>query len=227
MLTKQIGKRDLAAARKARAASLTSEIKSVVKGSGWTAKLTYRLACQNNEGMFAAVTYSQRDPDLNDGLTFKCGVKPMAIDPLLWQILHIDGNERQPLSFRFVGTFTARPLQIECVEVLENDLSVVATRFQDFLDRCSVFTPSALPGFADRVAAIRQQDRRALFELHVVSLLLEDRFPEAGVLAEEGLVERWSAKHAYYVEDAEKGNYKTRPFAEMALRWIDETTAKR
>ncbi|MEM7719905.1 MAG: hypothetical protein AAF222_11950 [Pseudomonadota bacterium] len=226
-MAEKISKRELAAARKARAERLTSEIKSVVKGSGWTGKLAYQLAYRNNNGMFAAVEYSQRDPDLNSGLKFQCRVKPMDIDPLLWQILHIDGNERQPLSFRSVGAFTATPLQVECVEVLESDLSVAAAGFREFLDRCSVFNPSALPDFADRVAAIRKQDRRALFELHVVSLILEGRFPEAGVLAEEGLVERWSSKHAYYAEDAAKGNYKTRPFAEMALRWIGETTAKR
>lgn len=57
-------------------------------------------------------------------------VKPMAIDPIFWDIVGLPENREQPLSFRANGAWTCHPPYFKEPEIEEHDdPTVVADRF--------------------------------------------------------------------------------------------------
>ena len=80
-------------------------LKTQAKGTGW----------RHADGSI----FKQKDEWFlcnSPSLAYKSGVilqwkcKPMAIDPLFWEIFHLEENRKQPLSFRDRGAWTIRPL---------------------------------------------------------------------------------------------------------------------
>jgi len=56
-------------------------------------------------------------------------VKPMSIDPIFWDLVGLNENNAQPLSFRLNGAWTCRPPAFAEIEVAEDvDANVVAKR---------------------------------------------------------------------------------------------------
>ena len=101
--------RDLAKRRKAFEKELLAALGPAVKGTGW---IRNRSALVRQSGaFFQDIVISVHLNDEN-----KIGVvqsfKPMALDPLLWDILGISENASKPLPFRTWGAFTCAGLPI-------------------------------------------------------------------------------------------------------------------
>ncbi len=79
--------------------TLPAALRASAKGSGWTVKRDLLVKRVNLSVL--AVSPRRGAPDM---LEFRA--KPIAWDDLLWSILQIDGNEKLPTSFRFIGAFT-------------------------------------------------------------------------------------------------------------------------
>ena len=84
--------------------SYKSTLRGLLKGTGW--KQSQGVLFRNYEDWFVSnLTY----PLPNGGVRCTWSFKPMAIDPLFWEIVAGEDGHKQPLSIRFFGAFTIRP----------------------------------------------------------------------------------------------------------------------
>lgn len=93
---------------KARNKAFNDALKEAVKGTAWR---------------FARGTIFKQDGDwfvsnfpslgYGRGVDMRWTRKPIAIDPLYWEILGLEDNHKQPLSFRSDGVWTIRPIWTE------------------------------------------------------------------------------------------------------------------
>jgi hypothetical protein len=105
-------------------------------------------------------------------------VKPMALDPILWDILGIEGNQDLPLSFRALGAFTCAALPIlECnLEQPGQTPDQVAAAILQLLESSSklheIRTGSAR--FSELVAAHPSQVLRGAYAITLVTGLIHE-----------------------------------------------------
>ncbi len=80
-------------------------LKLQAKGSGWR-HADGSIFKQEGEWFLSVL------PTMSflSGATVRWQCKPMAIDPLFWEIFHLEDNKKLPLSFRDRGAWTVRPL---------------------------------------------------------------------------------------------------------------------
>lgn len=84
-------------------------IRAAAKGSGWGAK--QGVLFRQEGDWFLAVHLRRRASDAPATHLAELLAKPMALDPLLWEVLGLPENTAQPLSFRYWGVFVcAAPL---------------------------------------------------------------------------------------------------------------------
>ena len=151
----------------------------------------------------------------------------MSADPLFWEIMHLSGNESQPLNFRSSGAFTCYPPELinEGCEGTQPD--VVAANFRAFLSRAHSAVEENPASMVEMIEAVRRAQKRTnktdYFTIHVIELLLESRWPEARAMLEHGLEQNLSKFFGYYAdEQADFQRHPRRSFAEMALHWMDQ-----
>lgn len=77
--------------------------RTAVKGSGW--RVSKGVLFRQEGDWFFAVHRRRLSPDLTDGFTVELMGKPMALDPLYWEVMGLEDNASQPLSFRYWGAF--------------------------------------------------------------------------------------------------------------------------
>ena len=82
---------------------MQTHLRTAAKGSGW--KQAKGVVFRQVEDWFIAGHWRAVSADPTDGLRIEILAKPMAIDPKLWQVMGIDGNNEKPLSFRYWGFF--------------------------------------------------------------------------------------------------------------------------
>ncbi len=79
-------------------------LRGVLKGTGW--KQSQGVLFRNHKDWFISnLTF----PLPNGGVHCSWSFKPMAIDPLFWEIVASEDGHKQPLSVRFFGAFTIKP----------------------------------------------------------------------------------------------------------------------
>lgn len=78
---------------------LPKAVRAAAKGGGWSVK---RDILSKRVSNYVLAVHPRRG--IREIIEFRA--KPIAWDHLLWSILQIDGNEKQPVSFHFSGAFT-------------------------------------------------------------------------------------------------------------------------
>jgi hypothetical protein len=94
---------------------LSKAIRAAAKGSGWSVK---RDILSRRIGEYFLAVHPRRGSKAR--IEFRA--KPAAWDHVLWSILQIEGNETQPVSFRFTGAFTC-----DSPALLQHDLELTAS----------------------------------------------------------------------------------------------------
>lgn len=79
--------------------TLSKATRTAAKGSGWSVK---RDVLSRQIGKYALAVHPRRGSV--ECIEFRA--KPIVWDQTLWSILQIEGNEKQPVSFHFLGAFT-------------------------------------------------------------------------------------------------------------------------
>lgn len=82
---------------------MQGQLKTAAKGSGWRQSkgVVYRQCGE----WFIAGHWRNVGADPGQGLCIESMAKPMAIDPMLWDVMELRENNKQPLSFRYWGAF--------------------------------------------------------------------------------------------------------------------------
>lgn len=94
---------------------LSKAIRTAAKGSGWY--VTRDILSRRMGEYFLAV-----HPRRGSKGRIEFRAKPAAWDHVLWSILQIEGNQTQPVSFRFIGAFTC-----DSPALLQHDLELTAS----------------------------------------------------------------------------------------------------
>lgn len=152
---------------------------------------------------------------MKDQTTASFRAKPMALDPLFWEIVKTPDNNKQPLSFRLLGAWTCQgPYWLEA-QIAEGDYPEdIAARI---LDWASMQADS--PPFSYDVSVlaefIREQPegrgmRGAWLAKLITLLALAGRLGEARHIC------------AAAIELGEHGGYSigSQSFPELAMEWI-------
>lgn len=121
-----MGKKITRAQQSARIAyrkALAKAVRAAAKGSGW--RSIEGCLFQECAGWFISVSPSVHI--FEDMTTIRVSAKPMAIDPVFWDIWDFPGGRDEPLSFRFNGAWICRPPDFAEIEIAErSDIDMVA-----------------------------------------------------------------------------------------------------
>lgn len=113
-------------ARHAYRRALDKALRAPIKGTGW--KSANGSIFREEAGWFIAASPSVH---IFEHVTKAVvSVKPMAIDPIFWDLVGLPENREQPLSFRANGAWVCRPPSFAELSIEEDDdPEVVAERF--------------------------------------------------------------------------------------------------
>ena len=194
--------------------SLHAELRPLLKGSAWR-KSSYSL--YNQFGLYYQEIYIavHRNALLT---TASLRFKPMAIDPILWEILGIPENRKEPLSFRALGAFTCAGLPI-----LESQLEQpgdspkdVAAALLDFsIGNVSLYQRQLdASNFSTLIANHPNQVARGAYAVTLVTSLINDGELE---LASD-LASSYACGDRDSVIDFTRGG---KSFHQLAIEWIE------
>jgi len=195
-------------ARHAYRKALGKAVRVAAKGSGW--RSIEGGLFQERAGWFVGVSPSVY---IYEEVT-KASVfaKPMAIDPIFWDITGLPENRDAPLSFRFNGAWVCRPPDFVEVDIPEQpDLSAVAAHLvaaaDDQLDRVILsWTPAAFLSLCQTAGA----ERGSYLSCIVTMLVAMEREDEALAACEEAILNHQDGGFL-----APAGT-----FAQMAREWL-------
>jgi hypothetical protein len=116
--------------RRALAKAFGLAVKQKAKGTAW--RFSQGVLFRDFEGWFisapAAVWIGRRKTQIE----LKC--KPMALDPIFWEIVETESNASMPLSFRYCGAWTCSTPALVEHELNETDPVVIAAEALVWLD---------------------------------------------------------------------------------------------
>jgi hypothetical protein len=116
--------------RRALAKAFGLAVKQQAKGTAW--RCSQGVLFRDFDSWFisapAAVWIGRRKTQIE----LKC--KPMALDPIFWEIVETESNASMPLSFRYFGAWTCSTPALLEHELNETDPFVIATEALAWLD---------------------------------------------------------------------------------------------
>src|SRR5882762_4101669 len=89
-------------ARRALCQAVKMQLKQLSKGTGW--RFSKYVLFREHGGWFISTRSAVWLSEPKTTADFQ--IKPMALDPLFWEIVGLQSNNEQPLSFRFLGAWT-------------------------------------------------------------------------------------------------------------------------
>jgi hypothetical protein len=200
-------------ARHAYRRTLEKAVRAVSKASGWRA--IEGCLFREQAGWFVSVCPSVFIYEESTKATDSA--KPMAIDPIFWDIVGLPENADAPLSFRLNGAWTCQPPPFDEVAIEENaDANVVAARLLDTAN--------------ERLAAVERWSVEEFVQRCRTSGATEDSYLPCVVTAllahsrdNEALEASKSAK-----AKGDSGGFLSPEgsFSGMATRWITASLAK-
>ena len=198
--------------------ALLLELKSGLKGSPW--KLKSCALYKANGALYQDIFLSVHK---NAAVTMGVHrIKPMGLDPLLWEILGIPENVDEPLSFRTWGAFTCAGLPIAevALESAGNSAQAVAEATRSLCGSADVRAEQQLQAapFSLLVAAHPDHVERGAYSVTLVTSLIA-----------EGSLEL-AAREAHAYASATKQSCANlssegKSFHELALRWLEAARA--
>ena len=150
--------------------SVLAALTPLLKGTGWNKSKTavLRQAADYYQDVLVSVYRNA------NRTTAELRLKPMALDPILWDILSFPDNRKEPLSFRTWGAFTCSPLPVAEVE-LEDSRSApdqVAASLVAWLH--TVEAPQLHQPFSEVVLAHPNQVARGAYAITLVTSLIHE-----------------------------------------------------
>jgi len=171
--------------------ALEKALRTVAKGSGW--RTTQGILFKEHQGwlysVWSVVSIFQHETHVS------LQIKPLAIDPIFWEIADIPGNKDQPLSFRLLGAFVCNVPAWASDRVQESDEPVeVAGRVLQWANLAFERAAGSIstPGFIQTLKAnplFRERGRYG--EAIVCAALLSGEQHEAMAICEQALDNGW------------------------------------
>jgi hypothetical protein len=204
-------------ARIAFSKAVFANLKPRLKGSAW--KVAGESVFSRVDDWFVDLQVSVHRNE--ERTTALLQFKPMAIDPILWDIFDLPDNHRQPMSFRANGAFVCGglPVMREDLEFPGDTAVDVAQRIARIcLDRAaSTVKVRAVGSFSDEVARDPNHVERGAHAItRVCALVAEGRFDDAQRASSEFATGKRMSSTNF--------TWKGRSFHEYALEWLSART---
>jgi hypothetical protein len=189
-------------------------LRPLLKASGWKKRDNVLFAEVDGFYVEAGVLVQRDKP----ATRVECAFKPMALDPLLWEISGEQQCLAQPLSFRSygIGTCSTHPLLAADIADAGDDAATVAARILPVCSSANALlrTDFGARKFSDLVAALVAQGVRGNLAItRIMALIDEGNLPGAHDAAEASL-----ASHAPVSAAAHRVG---KLFEHRILRWLD------
>jgi hypothetical protein len=203
--------------RKIFAKACSLALKDAIRGSGW--RSAQGMMFREMNGWFcrvdAAVWIGRRRT------TIEFRVKPMALDPLFWDICGISQNSSLPLSFRAIGSWSCRTPALSIKDIEESGLTteIFAKRSLEWTNATSEKFNSRSTG--DFLSVLRAVENVPI-STHITSLCLEEKFAEARELCLAG--KREGGPSSGFGRFTSTGEID---FYDMALSWLSTQSSRR
>jgi len=204
-------------ARHAYRRALVKAVRQAAKGSGW--KCSGGMLFRERNGWFfdayPAVTIFWRETRTS------LHVKPMAIDPIFWDLVNMPENRNQSLSFRGLGAWVCRAPAVEeaTIDEFEMNPQAAADEFVRWTTETSdrILKTLTLKNFAKLVDGVQRPGPfNPFLATKIVTKILMDQPEEARQLSVEAL------------RAGDLGGFTSEgSLPEMALRWLDAQQASR
>lgn len=202
-------------ARHAYRRALANAVRVAAKGSGW--RSIEGCLFQERSGWFVGVSPSVY---IYEELTkASMSAKPMAIDPIFWDITGLPENRDTPLSFRFNGAWVCRPPDFTEIDIPEqHDVGAVAALLvataDDQLDRViTSWTPTAFLSLCQAAGT----ERGSYLSCIVTMLVAMGREDEALAACEDAILNHQDG--GFLAPDGS--------FAQMARKWLKSRISAR
>ena len=147
--------------------------------------------------------------------------KPMALDPILWEIMGIPENMDMPLSFRTWGAFTCSALPIYEAQLEEsgNSAREVAGKLVDLCNNRAMFYQERLASasFSQLIAEHPNQTERGAYAETLVSSLINDGDLDLAYHTANAYASGELASCATFTSGGKS-------FHQLALEWLDGPT---
>lgn len=119
-------------ARHAYRRSLEKAVRAISKGSDW--RSVEGCLFREKAGWFVSVSPSVH---IFERKTYAiASVRPMAIDPIFWNVVGLPENQKMPLSFRCNGAWVCHPPYFSETAIQESEyVEIVATRLLEVADQ--------------------------------------------------------------------------------------------
>jgi hypothetical protein len=199
--------------RKAFGKAVAAELKKRAKSSGWKFSQGWLFRQQGEWFIDARPAVWVIEPRT----TFDLFAKPMAIDPVFWDIVDTPDNNDTPLSFRLFGAWTVSTPAITSTDLRESsDAAALAVEILAVAEReLDAASPElSLERFLQRAGAVRPgRSGSAWISALVCGLALQGRRDEIRELC-----------FAAQARD-EGGGYSvgSKSFVDLTLEWLTRT----
>ncbi|MBV6658105.1 MAG: hypothetical protein KI785_10105 [Devosiaceae bacterium] len=154
---------------------LNAALRDAVKGAAWRQKRG--VVFQQIDRWFVAGRWVVEGRGADRQLIAHLMAKPMAIDPLLWDVMGLGENNDQPLSFRYWGAFVCGLPTLASAKIANGAAPATARAIVDALDAAlpeALARMEAEPFSAIARAAIAANDRWRMEETLAFSHKLEE-----------------------------------------------------
>jgi len=181
----KLSKREYSKLRKNLEKSTLKELTSPLKKLGWK-------KCQNtfwlvDNDFFWSVSISTHFNA--DKTVVRLGVKPMKIDPILWDIFNLKENHSAPISFRENGAFTCSSLPIDDICIMDSmDISELITEIKSWITNTFHLAKINIINskFSNLIEAHENQQERGAYAISLIcSLINESEFNRAADIAKK------------------------------------------
>lgn len=186
MIRNKQSKREFEKARIALEKLVLADLKASLKKQGW--KKASNIFFQEQDNIFWEVTiYTYRNKELSE---VKLACKPMAIDPILWEVLNMPENNEIPLSFRANGAFVCSSIPLSDFTFEDNgkNSTEISNTLSNWISLAIEESSAKFKGaiFSKQVAENKHQKERGSYAITLVNcLIMEKNFAQAKDYAEK------------------------------------------
>jgi len=209
-ITPETSKRVSTAQRRAYADELSKALKGAAKASGW--KAVQGLLFKEAGPWF--VTCWLEASLLSAQTQIRLSAKPMAIDPIFWNIFDLRENHDESLSFRAFGAWTCPSLDIADVSVPEQPsvMDTASDALRIAAEQLEAAPPGSLSWFEDECRKALD-DQPAILSSLITTLIADNREAQALELCRQAEAR------------GETGGFVNRQvsFVQAAARWLNRS----
>jgi hypothetical protein len=206
-----IGRAETAARRELRK-TFKAALKRQAKGTAWSA--VQDALFRSFEGWFLSAPANVWLGQRRTRIELSC--KPMALDPLFWEVVQVEANAQLPLSFRYTGAWICRtpPVVAYDIDELSRDPDALAADALMWLDRqVGQFKGWSVEQFLQQ---LQQHSRAGSYRATIITtLLLVQDYAAAEALCNEA-IEQGDARGFGVSRESES----IESFPELALAWL-------